>query len=140
MNLIDACLDKGVKKTITLSTDKASNPINLYGATKLTSDKLFIAEILTLERLRKITGYWIWQCYGFEGSVIPFSIFSGNKKIPITDKRMTRFMITLEDGVSLVWTFQDMVGGEIFIRKSPSMNIMKIAEACSKNFARLCGN
>ena len=137
MNLIDACLDKGVKKTIALSTDKASNPINLYGATKLTSDKLFIAgNSYSGASKGKFSVVRYGNVMGSRGSVIPFFLsFPSNKKIPITDERMTRFMISLEDGVSLVWkAFEDMVGGEIFIRKSPSMNIMKIAEACNKNF------
>ncbi len=137
MNLIDACLDKGVKKTIALSTDKASNPINLYGATKLTSDKLFIAgNSYSGASKGKFSVVRYGNVMGSRGSVIPFFLsFPRNKKIPITDERMTRFMISLEEGVSLVWkAFEDMVGGEIFIRKSPSMNIMKIAEACNKNF------
>lgn len=137
MNLIDACLDKGVKRTVALSTDKASNPINLYGATKLTSDKLFIAgNSYSGASKGKFSVVRYGNVMGSRGSVIPFFLsFPDKNKIPITDKRMTRFMISLEDGVGLVWkAFQDMVGGEIFIRKSPSMNILQIAEACKRNY------
>ena len=113
MNVIDACLDKNIKKCVALSTDKASNPINLYGATKLAS----------------VVRYG--NVMGSRGSVIPF--FLEKEKdgfFPITDLRMTRFMISLEEGVKLVWkAFEDMTGGEIYVKKIPSMKITDIANA-----------
>lgn len=132
MNLIDACIDRGVKRVVALSTDKASNPINLYGATKLASDKLFVAGNAyagSHESRFSIVRYG--NVMGSRGSVIPF--FMSKVKtglLPITDPRMTRFMITLEQGVELVWhAFEDMQGGEIYVKKIPSMNIIDIARA-----------
>ncbi len=133
MNVIDAAIDKGVKKVVALSTDKASSPVNLYGATKLASDKLFIAgNAYTGEKTTSFSVVRYGNVMGSRGSVIP--LFLEQKKagrpLSITDERMTRFMITLEEGVSLVWTaFEEMLGGEIFVKKIPSMNIMDIAEA-----------
>lgn len=133
MNLVDACIDKGVKRVVALSTDKASNPINLYGATKLASDKLFIASNAyagTHDTRFAVVRYG--NVMGSRGSVIPFflSQISSGGEIPITDERMTRFMITLEQGVELVWNaFTDMVGGEIYVKKIPSMNIVDVARA-----------
>ena len=132
MNVIDACIDKGVKGCVALSTDKASSPINLYGATKLASDKLFVAgNAYSGEHKAKFSVVRYGNVMGSRGSVIPF--FSSIKDtgiIPITDSRMTRFMITLELGVELVWhAFEDMVGGEIYVKKIPSMNIMELARA-----------
>ena len=133
MNLIDAAIDKGVKKVVALSTDKASSPVNLYGATKLASDKLFIAG--NAYSGEKTTGFSVVRygnVMGSRGSVIPFFLEQkkAGKPLSITDERMTRFMITLEEGVNLVWTaFEEMIGGEIFVQKIPSMNIMDIAEA-----------
>tara|TARA_S200000501_G_scaffold376095_1_gene429943 strand:- start:7460 stop:8458 length:999 start_codon:yes stop_codon:yes gene_type:complete len=135
MNLIDASLDQGVKKVVALSTDKASNPVNLYGATKLTSDKLFIAgNSYSGADKTNFSVVRYGNVMGSRGSVIPFFLsVDKEKKIPVTDKRMTRFMISLKEGVELVWeSFEDMVGGEIYIRKSPSMNILDIVKACSK--------
>lgn len=131
MNLIDACIDLKVKKVVALSTDKASSPINLYGATKLASDKLFTASNSTYASGHKT--YFSVVRYGnvmgSRGSIIPFfNALKENKNLPITDKEMTRFMITLEQGVSLVWhAFKDMVGGEIYVKKIPSMKITDIA-------------
>lgn len=132
MNLIDACIDKKIKKVVALSTDKASNPINLYGATKLASDKLFVAgsSHLSLDKT-KFSVVRYGNVMGSRGSVIPFFL---NKKgsgiLPITDKRMTRFMITLDEGVKLVWhAFQDMLGGEIYVKKIPSIKVTDIAKA-----------
>ena len=132
MNLIDACIDQNVKKVVALSTDKASNPINLYGATKLASDKLFISA--NSRNNKSNTSFSVVRygnVMGSRGSVIPFflkKMVSGS--IPITDERMTRFMITLEDGVKLVWkAFDDMLGGEIYVKKIPSMTLPDIAEA-----------
>lgn len=132
MNLIDACIDQGVNRVVALSTDKASSPANLYGATKLASDKLFIAgnsysgmqdTRFSVVRYRNVMGS--------RGSVIPFFLTQLDKNIlPITDTRMTRFMITLEEGVDLVWrAFDDMVGGEIYVKKIPSMKVTDIALA-----------
>ena len=132
MNVIDACIDRGIKRVIALSTDKASNPINLYGATKLASDKLFIAanSYAGAHNTRfSIVRYG--NVMGSRGSVIPFFMsIAVAGTLPITDKRMTRFMITLEQGVELVWhAFEDMQGGEIYVKKIPSMSISDIAKA-----------
>ena len=134
MNLIDACVDKKVKRIVTLSTDKASNPVNLYGASKLASDKLFIASNDSLgvhNTLFSVVRYG--NVMGSRGSVIPFfNSLSNTGSLPITDEKMTRFMITLEQGVELVWhAFNDMHGGEIYVKKIPSMNILDIARAVS---------
>ena len=132
MNLIDACIDKGVRRVVALSTDKASSPVNLYGATKLASDKLFVAgnSYAGGDRCRfAVVRYG--NVMGSRGSVIPFFLsLRGKGVLPITDPRMTRFMITLEQGVKLVWhAFEDMEGGEIYVKKIPSMNIKDIAAA-----------
>ena len=114
MNLIDACIDKKVKRIVALSTDKASSPINLYGATKLTSDKLFIAgNSYSGGGDTRFGVVRYGNVMGSRGSVIPFFLSLADKgRLPITDERMTRFMITLEQGVELVWhAFEDMVGG-----------------------------
>ncbi len=132
MNVIDACTDKNVKKAVALSTDKASNPINLYGATKLASDKLFVAgSSLLNDNKTQFSVVRYGNVMGSRGSVIPFFLKKRNEGVlPITDKRMTRFMISLEDGVKLVWNaFEDMLGGEIYVKKIPSMNILDIAKA-----------
>ena len=134
MNLIDACIDRGVKRVIALSTDKASAPANLYGATKLASDKLFIAgNSYAGSQQTRFSVVRYGNVMGSRGSVIPFFLSLLNKdEFPITDARMTRFMISLEQGVNLVWqAFEDMVGGEIYIKKIPSMNILDIADAVS---------
>lgn len=130
MNLIDACIDKGVKGVVALSTDKASSPINLYGATKLTSDKLFVAgNAYSGEHGTRFSVVRYGNVMGSRGSVIPFFFSIRDKGIlPITDKRMTRFMISLEQGVELVWhAFDDMVGGEIYVKKIPSMRVTDLA-------------
>ncbi|MEG9302572.1 UDP-N-acetylglucosamine 4,6-dehydratase (inverting) [Psychrobacter celer] len=132
MNLIDACIDKGVKGVVALSTDKASSPVNLYGATKLTSDKLFVAgNAYSGQHNTKFSVVRYGNVMASRGSVIPFFLSIKDKgQIPITDERMTRFMITLEQGVELVWhAFNDMEGGEIYVKKIPSMNIMDVAKA-----------
>ena len=132
MNLIDACIDQGVKRVVALSTDKASSPANLYGATKLASDKLFIAgNSYSGEQDTCFAVVRYGNVMGSRGSVIPFFITQKDKGVlPITDPRMTRFMITLEQGVELMWhAFDDMVGGEIYVNKIPSMNILDIARA-----------
>lgn len=131
-NIIDAAIDQKVKKVIALSTDKAANPINLYGATKLCSDKLFIAgnSYVGQEQTRfSVVRYG--NVVGSRGSVIPFFLKKKETGVlPITDSRMTRFWITLEQGVNFVLDCLDrMVGGELFVPKLPSMNIMDLAEA-----------
>ncbi len=132
MNLIDASIDQKVKKVVALSTDKASSPINLYGATKLASDKLFIASNSTYASGNNTTFAVVryGNVMGSRGSVIPFFISLKNQKeLPITDERMTRFMISLNEGVKLVWkSFEDMMGGEIYVKKIPSMKIIDIAK------------
>ena len=132
MNVIDASLDRKVKKLIALSTDKASSPVNLYGATKMASDKLFISAnnysganktIFSVVRYGNVMGS--------RGSVIPFFLNLKNKnEIPVTHKDMTRFMISLEDSVKIVLdAFNDMHGGEVYVKKIPSMNVLDIAKA-----------
>ena len=137
MNVIDASIDQGVKKVVALSTDKASSPINLYGASKLASDKLFVASNSSYASGHK-TSFSVVRygnVMGSRGSIIPYFIsLKNNKKIPITDKRMTRFMISLEQGVELVWhAFSDMIGGEIFVKKIPSMKVVDIAKVIDPN-------
>jgi len=132
MNLIDTCIDQNVKRVVALSTDKASSPINLYGATKLASDKLFIASNSTYARGNR-TSFSVVRygnVMGSRGSIIPFFLTLKNSgEIPITDTRMTRFMISLEQGVDLVWhAFKDMLGGEIYVKKIPSMKVIDIAK------------
>ena len=131
MNVVDAAIDKGIKRVVALSTDKACNPINLYGATKLCSDKIFVAANSYVggnETRMAVVRYG--NVMGSRGSVIPF--FRSIAKtgiLPITDARMTRFMITLEQGVELVWhAFDDMVGGEIYVKKIPSMKVVDVAK------------
>lgn len=131
-NVIDAAIDMKVPKVIALSTDKAANPINLYGATKLCSDKLFVAaNSYAGKRNTRFSVVRYGNVVGSRGSVIPF--FLKMKKtgvLPITDKRMTRFWITLDQGIELVFTAMElMYGGEIFVPKIPSMNIMDLANA-----------
>ena len=132
MNLIDTCIDQGVKGVVALSTDIASSPVNLYGATKLASDKLFSASNSSYAGGHKtcfsVVRYG--NVMGSRGSVIPFFMsLKDQKQLPITDERMTRFMITLEEGVELVWhAFKDMVGGEIYVKKIPSIKIVDIAK------------
>ncbi|MES2208437.1 MAG: UDP-N-acetylglucosamine 4,6-dehydratase (inverting) [Pseudomonadota bacterium] len=132
MNLIDAAIDQKVKRVVALSTDKASSPANLYGATKLVSDKLFIAGNSYAGRDdTRFAVVRYGNVMGSRGSVIPLFIDKAKEGIlPITDDRMTRFMITLEQGVELVWhAFDNMVGGEIYVKKIPSMKITDIAQA-----------
>lgn len=131
MNLIDACIDKGVKRVVALSTDKASSPINLYGATKLASDKLFVAgNSYAGGHDTRFAVVRYGNVMGSRGSVIPFFMSIKDKGVlPITDERMTRFMISLEQGVDLVWhAFDDMEGGEIYVKKIPSMKVTELAK------------
>jgi UDP-N-acetylglucosamine 4,6-dehydratase/5-epimerase len=136
MNIIDACIDNGVERVVALSTDKASAPSNLYGATKLVSDKLFINGSNYIgEANTTFSVVRYGNVMGSRGSVIPFFWSIKNQKdIPITDLRMTRFMITLEDAVELVLeAIRSAQGGEIFVKKIPSMTIGEIANAINPN-------
>ncbi len=130
MNVIDATIDQKIKKVISLSTDKASSPINLYGATKLASDKLFTASnAYSGEHGTRFSVVRYGNVAGSRGSVIPFFIESRESgEIPITDLRMTRFLITLEEAVETVlYSLNEMQGSEIFVRKSPSVKIVDLA-------------
>ncbi len=134
--VIDAAIDSGVEKVIALSTDKAANPINLYGATKLASDKLFVAaNNMVGKRQTRFSVVRYGNVIGSRGSVVPFFkklLSDGNEPLPITDERMTRFLITLQEGVDFVIkNFERMQGGEIFIPKIPSMKIIDLAMAMS---------
>ncbi|MCK9162399.1 MAG: UDP-N-acetylglucosamine 4,6-dehydratase (inverting) [Arcobacteraceae bacterium] len=136
-NVIDAAIENKVTKVIALSTDKAANPINLYGATKLASDKLFVAanNLVGKEDI-KFSVVRYGNVIGSRGSVIPYFkqlIAKGAKELPITDEKMTRFFITLDDGVEFVLkNFERMRGGEIFVPKIPSMKIVDMARAISE--------
>jgi len=135
MNIIDTCINRGVKRIIALSTDKASSPVNLYGATKLTSDRLFVAgNSYSGSHDTRFSVVRYGNVMGSRGSVIPFFMsIKDNDSLPITDNRMTRFMITLEEGVELVWkAFEDMIGGEIYVKKIPSMKVTDIALSVNK--------
>ena len=137
-NVIDAAIANNVKKVIALSTDKAANPINLYGATKLASDKLFTAaNNIVGEGETRFAVVRYGNVVGSRGSVVPFFkglIERGATELPITDERMTRFWLKLEDGVEFVLkNFQRMQGGEIFIPKIPSMRILDLAKAIAPN-------
>lgn len=136
MNLIEAAIDKGVKRVVALSTDKACSPVNLYGATKLASDKVFVAgNSYAGGHDTRFSVVRYGNVMGSRGSVIPFFLSLKEKgRLPITDDRMTRFMISLEQGVELVWhAFEDMEGGEIYVKKIPSMNIVDLAQAVAPN-------
>lgn len=133
-NIIDAAIDRGVEKVIALSTDKAANPVNLYGATKLASDKLFVAanSYAGIKHTRfSVVRYG--NVVGSRGSVVPFFLkMKETGKLPITDERMTRFWITLDQGVQFVIdNLRRMKGGEIFIPKIPSMKVTDLAKAIS---------
>ena len=131
MNLIDVAIDRGIKKVVALSTDKACSPSNLYGATKLISDKVFIAG--NSYSSNSDTSFSIVRygnVMGSRGSVIPLFLDKASEnELPITDERMTRFMISLDEAVNLVWhAFEDMHGGEIYIKKIKSMKVTDIAK------------
>lgn len=137
-NVIRAAIKNSVEKVIALSTDKAANPINLYGATKLASDKLFVAaNNMVGDRRTRFSVVRYGNVTGSRGSVIPFFnklIAEGATELPITDEKMTRFLITLEDGVNFVLkNFERMYGGEIFIPKIPSMKMTDLAKAIAPN-------
>ena len=136
MNVIDASIDCNVKGVVALSTDKASSPINLYGATKLASDKLFVAgNAYTGEHATKFSVVRYGNVMGSRGSVIPFfNQIKDSGSVPVTHKEMTRFMISLEQGVELVFhAFEDMVGGEIYVKKIPSMKVTDLAKVVAPN-------
>ena len=137
-NVIEAAISNSVEKVIALSTDKAASPINLYGATKLASDKLFVsANNIVGEKPTRFSVVRYGNVVGSRGSVVPFFkqlAEEKKKKIPITHKDMTRFWITLDMGVDFVWkSFQRMLGGEIFVPKLPSVRIMDVAKAYAPN-------
>ena len=132
MNVIDASIDQKVKKVIALSTDKASSPINLYGATKLASDKMFTASnAYAGEHGTRFSVVRYGNVMGSRGSVIPFFIEKKDTgELPITDFRMTRFLITLPEAVNtVIYAFKEMVGSEIFVRKIPSIKITDLASS-----------
>lgn len=146
MNVIDAAIDCGVKKVVALSTDKAVNPVNLYGATKLCSDKLFVAgnAYVGARGYPKFAVVRYGNVAGSRGSIIPFwqhMISQGIKALPVTDERMTRFWITLEEAVQFVRkSFQILEGGEIFVPKIPSIKIMDLANALAPDLEKeICG-
>lgn len=131
-NLIDAALDRGIKRVIALSTDKAANPVNLYGATKLCSDKLFAAgNSYSGDRATRFSIVRYGNVVGSRGSVVPFFLKKRETGVlPVTDPRMTRFWITLEQGVDFVLkSLERMKGGEVFVPKIPSMSIVDLAKA-----------
>lgn len=131
-NIIDCAIDRGVEKVVALSTDKASSPVNLYGATKLVSDKLFVhGNAYSGHHTTRFSVVRYGNVMGSRGSVIPlFKRLAESGELPITDERMTRFWITLKQGIELVTSaFNEMRGGEIFIPKIPSMNIVDLAKA-----------
>jgi len=135
-NLIEACLDNEVKRIVALSTDKAAAPVNLYGATKLCSDKLFTAaNRITGSRDMKLSVVRYGNVMGSRGSVIPFFMkMKSTGILPITHPDMTRFNISLDDGVDMVfWALEQMSGGEIFVPKIPSYRILDVAEAVCPN-------
>ena len=131
LNVVDVAREHRVKRVVALSTDKACNPVNLYGATKLASDKMFVASNSLDPNLPKLSVVRYGNVMGSRGSVIPFFLQCAKEGyLPITDERMTRFMISLEEAVKTVWlAFNEMHGGEIFVKKIPSMGIMDIAKA-----------
>lgn len=146
MNVINAAIDSGLKKVIALSTDKAVNPVNLYGATKLCSDKLFIAgnSYVGMRGHPKFSVVRYGNVAGSRGSIIPFwqqLMEQGIKALPITDEQMTRFWITLEEAVQFVrFCFTHLEGGEIYVPKIPSIKIVDLAEAMAPHLPKeLCG-
>jgi UDP-N-acetylglucosamine 4,6-dehydratase/5-epimerase len=132
MNIIDAAIDQKVKRVVALSTDKACNPVNLYGATKLCSDKLFIAgNHYSGEQNTRFAVVRYGNVMGSRGSIIPFFMEKAKGGVlPVTDKRMTRFLVSLDKAIEMVWhALDDCMGGEIYVRKCPSMKIVDLAMA-----------
>lgn len=136
-NVIDACIDEGVKKVIALSTDKASSPINLYGASKLTADKLFVAaNNYAQDGATAMSVVRYGNVMGSRGSVVPFfrARVRDGEPLPITNPEMTRFWITLNEAVKFVVdSFDDMTGGELYVPRIPSMRLLDLAEAIAPN-------
>ena len=136
-NIVEACMDSGVSKVVALSTDKACAPINLYGATKLCSDKLFVAA--NNVRSRKNLSFSVVRygnVMGSRGSIVPLFIKFAKKQgyLPLTDKRMTRFNISLSEGAQIVdWAINNAKGGEIIVPEIPSFRITDLAEAIGPN-------
>ncbi len=129
MNIIDACIDRKVKKVIALSTDKACLPVNLYGATKLASDKLFISGNIYSGKQKTIFSIVRYgNVFGSRGSIVPYLLSSKKKtKINLTDEKMTRFFLSLNQAVQMVFdAFKDMRGGEIYVKKAPSIRIIDL--------------
>ena len=139
-NVVQSCLDSSVKNVVALSTDKAAAPINLYGATKLCSDKLFVAaNNIVGERGLKFSVVRYGNVMGSRGSVIPFFLERARRglEIPITDSRMTRFNISLSEGVDMVmWSINNALGGEIFVPKIPSYNILTLADSIAPSLPK----
>ncbi len=137
-NVIDACIDEGVKKVVALSTDKASSPINLYGATKLTADKLFVAANNYAHlHSTKLAVVRYGNVMGSRGSVVPFfrSKIEAGEPLPITDERMTRFWITIDHAVQFVVdSFDQMNGGELYVPRIPSMKLIDLVEAIAPGY------
>lgn len=141
-NIIEACLDSNVKKAVALSTDKASSPVNLYGATKLCSDKLFVAADNYSGSQYKFSVVRYGNVFGSRGSVVPlFKKISNSGYFPITSKEMTRFNILVEEGIRMVdWVCKNSLGGEIYVPKIPSYRIVDIAKAINpKNKLKVVG-
>lgn len=146
MNVVDAAIDCGVKKVIALSTDKAVSPVNLYGATKLCSDKLFVGGTVYVgdKEYPKFSIVRYGNVLASRGSIVPLwqkMVADGAKELPVTDERMTRFWITLDQAVDFVIdTFPRMAGGETFVPKIPSMRIVDLAEAIAPDMPKkICG-
>ncbi len=136
-NVVDAAIDSGVKQVVALSTDKASSPINLYGATKLTADKLFIAANNYAGRATRFAVVRYGNVVGSRGSVIPYfkQCLAAGDPLPITDRAMTRFWITLPQAVQfVVEAFETMTGGELFVPRIPSMRITDLVEAMAPGY------
>ena len=136
-NIVDAAIDRGVKKVIALSTDKAVSPINLYGATKLVAEKIFIAANVYAGNKVKFSVVRYGNVVGSRGSIIPLFLDlkrQGIREFPVTDERMTRFWITLEQSVEFVIkALEESVGGEVFVPKIPSMKIVDLAKAIEQD-------
>jgi len=137
-NVIDACIDAGVEKVVALSTDKASSPINLYGATKLTADKLFVAaNNYAHDHATQLAVVRYGNVMGSRGSVVPFfqTKVRAQEPLPITDRRMTRFWITLDQAVRFVVdSFDQMSGGELYVPRIPSMKIVDLVDALAPGY------
>ena len=141
-NVINVAIDNGIKKVIALSTDKAANPVNLYGATKLCAEKMFIAANNYSPKGSRFSIVRYGNVFGSRGSVVPFfKECRGKKTVPITDPEMTRFWIMLERGASFViQCIHDMNGGEVFVPKIPSMKITNLAKAiCPRSKQEIIG-